>query len=145
LASYEGVSLPKLPHHFMIFGPYGWTGGTWHELVETASAHIVRMAQEAQRRGATALEVRQAAADRWTETMRARMSTSLFNTNNCAPAHSYYFDHHGDTPFLRPTSAAAARRTSTGFPLDDYVFTRPADHDPVPRAFEHPRPLEEVQ
>ncbi|MGH9046771.1 MAG: flavin-containing monooxygenase, partial [Acidimicrobiales bacterium] len=24
LASYEGVSLPKLPNHFMIFGPYGW-------------------------------------------------------------------------------------------------------------------------
>jgi cation diffusion facilitator CzcD-associated flavoprotein CzcO len=145
LASYEGISLPKLPNHFMIFGPYGWTGGTWHELVETASAHIVRVVQEAQRRGATAIEVRPEAVDRWTGTMRARMSTSLFNTNNCVTAHSYYFDHHGDTPFLRPTSAAAARRASTGFPLNDYLFSRPADHHSEPHEFEAPRPLEEVQ
>src|SRR5207248_9777611 len=33
--SYESVSMPGLPNHFMIFGPYGWTGGTWHTLVET--------------------------------------------------------------------------------------------------------------
>ena len=26
LKSYEGVSMPGLPNHFMIFGPYGWTG-----------------------------------------------------------------------------------------------------------------------
>ncbi len=123
LASYEGVSLPGLPNHFMIFGPYGWTGGTWHELVETASAHIVRVVQEAQRQGATSVEVSAEAAERWTEVMRARMATSLFATNNCGSAHSYYFDHHGDTPFLRPTSAAAARRASTSFPFDDYRFT----------------------
>jgi hypothetical protein len=72
--------------------------------------------------------------------MRTRMATSLFNTNNCATAHSYYFDHHGDTPFLRPTSAAAARKASQTFPLDDYSFTT-TDHPA--RRIEH-RPLEEV-
>lgn len=48
--SYESVSLPGLPNRFMIFGPYGWTGGTWHVLVETASRHIVRVIEEAPRR-----------------------------------------------------------------------------------------------
>lgn len=122
LASYEGVSLPGLPNHFMIFGPYGWTGGTWHQLVETASTHIVRAIGEAHRRGATAVEVRVEACERWTAEMRRRLEPSLFNTNGCATANSYYFDHHGDTPYLRPTSSAQARRSALTFPFDDYRF-----------------------
>lgn len=124
LASYEGISIPQVPNHFMIFGPYGWIGGTWHELVETASTHIVRVIAEAHRREATAVEVSQQATDRWTSAMRGRLGGSLWQTNGCASAHSYYFDHHGDTPFLRPTSAAQARRASRTFLLDDYRFTR---------------------
>ncbi|HEY3141096.1 MAG TPA: NAD(P)/FAD-dependent oxidoreductase, partial [Acidimicrobiales bacterium] len=133
LLSYEGVSLPKLPNHFMIFGPYGWVGGTWHQMVETSADHVVRVITEARRRNTTAVEVTQEAADRWTEEMRDRLSTSLFNTNNCATAHSYYFDHHGDTPFLRPTSSAQARRASRTFPLDDYAFWRPTPRDAAPQ------------
>lgn len=124
LRSYESVSMPKLPNHFMIFGPYGWTGGTWHQLVETASTHIVRVITEARRRGCTAVEVTEEATERWTAWARERLATSLFNTNNCASANSYYFDHHGDTPFLRPSSSAQARRAALTFPLDDYAFSR---------------------
>jgi cation diffusion facilitator CzcD-associated flavoprotein CzcO len=123
LSSYEGISLPRLPNHFMMFGPYGWTGGTWHELVETTSTHIIRVIQEADRRGATEVEVTEEATDRWTARVRKRMERSLFQTNNCETANSYYFDHHGDTPFLRPTSGGQARRASRSFPLDDYVFS----------------------
>jgi cation diffusion facilitator CzcD-associated flavoprotein CzcO len=123
LSSYEGVSLPRLPNHFMMFGPYGWTGGTWHQLVETTSAHVVRVIREARRRGAAEVEVTQEATDRWTEFVRGRLEHSLWKTNNCGPAHSYYFDHHGDTPFLRPTSAAQAKHASRTFPLEDYRFT----------------------
>ncbi|GAA3225583.1 NAD(P)/FAD-dependent oxidoreductase [Actinocorallia longicatena] len=126
LTSYEGVSLPGLPNHFMMFGPYGWVGGTWHQLVETAGAHIVRVITEARRRGATSVEVRREPAERWTEEMRARLGGSIFASDTCATAHSYYFDHHGDTPYLRPTSSAQARAASASFPLDDYVFTVPA-------------------
>ncbi len=124
LASYEGISLPKLPNHFMMFGPYGWTGGTWHQLVETTSAHVIRVIEEARRRGAAEVEVTQDATDRWTAFVRRRLEHSLWQTNNCGPANSYYFDHHGDTPFLRPTSAAQAKRASRTFPLSDYTFTR---------------------
>ncbi len=123
LSSYEGISLPKLPNHFMMFGPYGWTGGTWHQLVETTSAHVVRVIEEAHRREATEVEVTQEATDRWTDFVRARLEHSLWQTNNCGPANSYYFDHHGDTPFLRPTSAAQAKHASRTFPLSDYTFT----------------------
>jgi cation diffusion facilitator CzcD-associated flavoprotein CzcO len=134
LSSYEGISLPHLPNHFMMFGPYGWTGGTWHELVETTSTHIVRVIEEAARRGATEVEVTQEATDRWTARVRERMERSLFQTNNCESANSYYFDHHGDTPFLRPTSARQARRASRSFPLEDYVFNAPDAANGLPTA-----------
>lgn len=122
LSSYEGVSRPGLPNHFTIFGPYGWTGGTWHQLVDTAATHIVRVIAEAERRGATAVEVTPEATQRWTATMQDRMSRSLFQASTCATAHSYYVDHHGDTPYLRPTSSAAAERAARTFPLNDYHY-----------------------
>jgi cation diffusion facilitator CzcD-associated flavoprotein CzcO len=120
--SYESVSMPGLPNHFMIFGPYGWTGGTWHVLVETASHHIVRVIEEARRREATAVEVREEAAERWTSFAVQRLSRSLWSLGSCATANSYYFDQHGDTPFLRPTSSKQALHAARTFPLDDYVF-----------------------
>ena len=120
--SYESVSMPGLPNHFMIFGPYGWTGGTWHTLVETASHHILRVIGEARRRGATAVEVREEAADRWTRFAVERLSRSLWHTGSCETANSYYYDHHGDTPFLRPTSARQAWRAARTFPLSDYEY-----------------------
>ena len=127
--SYESVSMPGLPNHFMIFGPYGWTGGTWHQLVETASHHIVRVIAEARRRGATAVEVSEEATERWTEFARERLGRSLWATGSCAASNSYYFDHHGDTPFLRPTSSRQAWHAARAFPLDDYRFERLEIHD----------------
>ncbi|REE96209.1 flavin-containing monooxygenase [Thermomonospora umbrina] len=123
LASYEGISIPGLPNHFMMFGPYGWVGGTWHQLVETTSRHILRVITEARRRGAAVVEVRAEPTERWTGQMRERLARSLWATNGCGTANSYYFDHHGDTPYLRPTSSAQARKASRTFPLDDYRFT----------------------
>jgi cation diffusion facilitator CzcD-associated flavoprotein CzcO len=122
VASYESVSMPGLPNHFMIFGPYGWTGGTWHVLVETASTHILRVIEEAERRGARSVEVRPEAAEQWTEFARSRLGRSLWQAGSCATANSYYFDRKGDTPFLRPTSSAAAWKAAKSFPLDDYAF-----------------------
>jgi cation diffusion facilitator CzcD-associated flavoprotein CzcO len=120
--SYEGVSLPGLPNHFMIFGPYGWTGGTWHQLVETAAHHIIRVIREARRRGATSVEVSEEAAERWTRFATERLGRSLWRAGSCERSHSYYFDHHGDTPFLRPTSSRQAWHAARSFPLEDYRF-----------------------
>jgi cation diffusion facilitator CzcD-associated flavoprotein CzcO len=138
--SYESVSLPGLPNHFMIFGPYGWTGGTWHVLVETASHHIIRIIEEAGRRGATAVEVREEAAERWTRFAVERLGRSLWSLGSCATANSYYFDHHGDTPFLRPTSSREAWHAARSFPLDDYEFRAPHEHPTASRR----EPVEET-
>lgn len=65
--SYEGTSIPGLPNSFMVFGPYGWLGGLWHQLGQTVSTHIAGVITEAQRRNATFVEVREHAADNWTQ------------------------------------------------------------------------------
>jgi cation diffusion facilitator CzcD-associated flavoprotein CzcO len=122
LRSYEGISMPGLPNHFMIFGPYGWTGASWHVLVQTASRHITRVIEECHRRGASEVEVTRGATDRFHALVERRMAGSLWFNSNCASANSYYFDHHGDVPYLRPTSGREAERASRSFPLDDYRY-----------------------
>jgi cation diffusion facilitator CzcD-associated flavoprotein CzcO len=122
LKAYEGISMPGLPNHFMIFGPYGWTGAAWHVLVETASRHITRVIREARRRNATEVEVRADAVERFHRFVERRLAGSLWLNSNCAGANSYYFDHHGDVPYLRPTSGLQAHRASRNFSLEDYRF-----------------------
>jgi cation diffusion facilitator CzcD-associated flavoprotein CzcO len=125
LKAYESISMPGLPNHFMIFGPYGWTGASWHVLVESASSHIVRVIDECRRRGATEVEVSEEATERYHEFVLERMSRALWYGSNCATANSYYYDHHGDTPYLRPTSGRAAFKAARSFPMTDYRFTMP--------------------
>jgi cation diffusion facilitator CzcD-associated flavoprotein CzcO len=122
LRSYEGISMPELPNHFMLFGPYGWTGASWHVLVETVSHHIIRVIEEARRRGATMVAVTPQATERFFGFVEHRVARSLWFTSNCETANSYYFDHHGDAPFLRPTSGLQAMRACRTFPLDDYSY-----------------------
>jgi len=121
--SYEGVSIPGLPNHLFVYGPYGGTGGTYHDVVEMAGRHIVRVLDEAHRRNATRVEVSEAAADRWTATMRERASRTLFTHNGCQTANSYYFDRNGDLTFLRLEGFADALAAQDTFPLDDYEFS----------------------
>lgn len=122
LKAYEGISMPGLPNHFMIFGPYGWTGASWHVLVQTASRHIVRVLSECTRRRAAEVEVTPEATDRYHAFIQKRMSNSLWFQSDCSTANSYYFDHHGDAPYLRPTSGRQAHRASRTFSLDDYRY-----------------------
>ena len=122
LRAYESISIPKLPNHFMIFGPYGWTGASWHVLVQTAARHIIRVLGEASRRGATAVEVSEEATDGYHRKILGNLEGSVWKQPSCAFANSYYFDHHGDVPYLRPTSGRAAERASRSFPLDDYRY-----------------------
>jgi cation diffusion facilitator CzcD-associated flavoprotein CzcO len=136
LKAYESISMPGLPNHFMIFGPYGWTGSSWHVLVQTASTHIVRVLEEARRRRATFVEVSEEATDRYHGTVLERMSGSIWFSNNCDGANSYYFDHHGDVPYVRPTSGREAGRAARSFPLDDYRFETLAPERPQPAAVE---------
>jgi cation diffusion facilitator CzcD-associated flavoprotein CzcO len=120
--AYDGVSIPKLPNSFFVFGPFSWTGSSWHVMVATQTRHAMRVITEANRRGATAVEVRPEANERFFDFVHRRANGSLLFSTNCDTANTYYIDHHGDLSLLRPTTAMQAWWTSCRFPLDDYEY-----------------------
>lgn len=122
--SYEGVSVPGFPNFFMIFGPYGYVGSSYFALIEAQSRHIVRCLKHAQSRGATRVEVRQEANDRYFDEMMGKRHRQIFWQDTCRVSNSYYFDTHGDV-VLRPGTTAGTYWRAKRFPLQDYRFTTP--------------------
>ena len=120
--AYEGISVPRFPNMFIMLGPYAATGASWFQMVENQSHHLVRVIKEAIERGATQVEPKQEAHDRYHADILRRMEGTVFFNNNCSSANSYYFDRHGDAPFMRPMTYAEVWWHSHFFDLDDYSF-----------------------
>ncbi|MFO1472627.1 MAG: NAD(P)/FAD-dependent oxidoreductase [Turneriella sp.] len=129
--AYEGISVPKFPNMFIMLGPYAATGASWFQMVENQSHHLVRVIQEAHKRGATAAEPRQEAHDRYHADILRRMEGTVFFNNNCSSANSYYFDRHGDAPFMRPMTYAEVWWHSHFFDLDDYAYNSLTPQPPL--------------
>jgi cation diffusion facilitator CzcD-associated flavoprotein CzcO len=121
--AYEGVSVPGFPNLFLTFGPYLVPGMSILTAIENAAAHATRAIAEARRRRATRLEVRQEPHERYFQLMQRRVKSTVFFNNGCAGANSYYFDHHGDAPLLRPGGSLDAWWSARRFNLDDYAFS----------------------
>lgn len=121
LQAYEGVSVPGFPNFFTVFGPYGYVGSSYFALIEAQTRHIVRCLAEAGRRGASRVEVRREANDRYFAEMMRKRHRQIFWQDSCRLSNSYYFDQHGDVP-LRPASTLEAHWRSRSFPIDDYEF-----------------------
>ena len=121
LQAYEGVSVPGFPNLFSILGPYGYNGSSYFNLIETQSRHVLRCLKRARRDGATRVEVRPEANERFWRSMLARRRTQIVWQDSCAHANSYYFDKHGDVPFRASPSLETMWR-SARFDLDDYRF-----------------------
>ena len=129
LQAYEGISVPGFPNHFTMFGPYGYNGSSYFNLVETQARHITRCLTHARARGATRVEVTQEANDRFFAEMLRRRGRQVFWQASCSAANSYYFDKHGDVP-LRPVPTLETIWRSHRFDLGDYRFAA-ADRDPA--------------
>jgi cation diffusion facilitator CzcD-associated flavoprotein CzcO len=119
--AYEGVSVPGFPNMFSILGPYGFNGASYFTLIESQSRHIVRCMRRARELGATRVEVRREANDRYFAQMLGRRRNQVFFQGRCGASNSYYFDAHGDVPF-RPSPTLEVAWRSARFPLDDYAF-----------------------
>ena len=119
--AYEGVSVPGFPNFFTVLGPYGYNGSSYFNLIETQTRHILRCLKRARREGATRVEVRREANDRYFQSMLSRRRHQIFWQDSCTVANSYYFDKHGDVPF-RPSPTLETRWRSARFDLDDYRF-----------------------
>lgn len=122
--AYEGASVPGFPNLFLFMGPYSAAGASYFTMIDTQSRHLTRCLEAARTRGANYVEVTERAhAANFREVVRRRADTLLF-AGNCAPANSYYFDKHGDTPGLRPVTGGQHWWRSRTFPLHDYRFER---------------------
>jgi cation diffusion facilitator CzcD-associated flavoprotein CzcO len=117
--AYEGVTVPGFPNYFTVFGPYGYNGSSYFNLVETQSRHIVRCLRHARQNAATLIEVDAEANDRYFAEMLRRRGRQVFWQESCGVANSYYFDRHGDVPLRAAPTLETAWR-SGHFPLDDY-------------------------
>ena len=123
--AYQGVSVPGFPNMYSILGPYGYNGTSYFQLIENQTRHLVRCLKSAKRRGATRVEVKPEANDRYFAKMLDRRGRQVFFSNNCSGANSYYFDHNGDVP-LRPATSLEAFWESGHFNLNDYAFSTSA-------------------
>jgi cation diffusion facilitator CzcD-associated flavoprotein CzcO len=121
IQAYEGVSVPEFPNFFHIIGPYAFNGASFFLLIETQMRHIARVLKRARQTGATRVEVRPEANERYWRSMLARRPNQIFFRDTCSLANSYYFDEHGDVPF-RPSASAETIWHSMRFKLDDYRF-----------------------
>ncbi|WP_153539279.1 flavin-containing monooxygenase [Actinomadura macrotermitis] len=122
-ANYEGVAVPQAPNFWLLNGPYSVTGASWFSILEAGATHAVRCIAEARRRGARRIAVKQGPHDAFTADMRRRMKGTILAQPSCASANSYYFDRHGDSPYVRPQSGLYVWRRSRTFDLDDYAYT----------------------
>lgn len=121
MQAYEGVSVPDFPNFFHIIGPYGFNGASFFLLIETQMRHITRLLKRARHTGATRVEVRPEANERYWRTMLGRRHNQIFFRDTCSLANSYYFDEHGDVPFRASASLETIWRANR-FDLDDYRF-----------------------
>jgi cation diffusion facilitator CzcD-associated flavoprotein CzcO len=120
--AYQGASIPGFPNYFIIMGPYATTGASWFSMIESQMAHIMRCLVQARKTGATRVEVRREVHEAYfRETLRRQQNTVFYN-NHCGASHSYYFDKHGDAPFIRPSSGVELWLRSRYFPISNYAF-----------------------
>jgi cation diffusion facilitator CzcD-associated flavoprotein CzcO len=134
--AYEGVSVPGFPNYFFMFGPYGYNGSSYFNLVETQSRHIARVLDHARSHDATLIEITREANDRYFAEMLRKRSRQIFWQSSCAGANSYYFDPHGDVP-IRPVTTVETMWRARRFPLSDYrlqTALRPGSTGEPPRA-----------
>ncbi|MGE0785480.1 MAG: NAD(P)-binding domain-containing protein [Sandaracinaceae bacterium] len=132
--AYQGATIPGFPNFFLVLGPYSASGASWFTMVEAQTRHALRAIHEAERRGATRVEVRRDVNEAYFDDILRRQRSTVFFNHRCDGANSYYFDPHGDAPFLRPSSGLEMILASRFFPLSAYRYTtaRPSEETPMP-------------
>ncbi|WP_067537706.1 flavin-containing monooxygenase [Nocardia crassostreae] len=120
--AYEGVTVPRFPNMFAILAPYSLTGPSYFSMIEASTTHTLRLLAEADRRGATYVEIREQPHREYFADILRRQRNTVFQAANCTGSNSYYSDHHGDTPMMRPATGPEMFWRARHFPLDHYRF-----------------------
>ncbi|MGX1804195.1 flavin-containing monooxygenase [Nocardia sp. NPDC055321] len=134
LKAYYSTSVAGLPNRFIMIGPYSWTGTAFHYFVENAMRHIATVIDETRRRGASIVEVRPEAQDRFHADMqRSGRNLSYYLQTRCEGSNSYFVNSQGKSPYIRPWSLLKTYRKAVRFDRDDYTYRTPVEVDPAPQ------------
>lgn len=109
MQAYAGVTIPKLPNRWFLYGPYGWNGVTWVSMMESSALHAARVIAAAREQGTPVAEVTRDAHDAWHHLMTSSPFTVVaqeYLVERQLKRHnvrSYFFNKRGESPILRPS------------------------------------------
>jgi cation diffusion facilitator CzcD-associated flavoprotein CzcO len=127
--AYEGLTVPGFPNFLSLNSPYAYSGLSYFTTIECQMKHMRRLFTAMRARGTEFFEITQEANDVFLDRMRAKIAgNSVFSLGQCATAHSYYFNQHGEATLLRPTSTISAHRDAGRFPLEHYTYDKRDHH-----------------
>ncbi|CAM4105303.1 NAD(P)/FAD-dependent oxidoreductase [Nocardia ninae] len=130
LKAYYSTSVAGVPNRFIMIGPYSWTGTAFHYFVENAMRHIATVIDETRRRGATTVEVRPEAQERFhQEMLRSGRNLSYYLETRCEGSNSYFVNSQGKSPYIRPWSLLKTYRKAVRFDRDDYSYRHAVRYD----------------
>ena len=130
--AYLGMNVPGFPNLFLLAsGPHTGLGhNSMVAMIEAQLDYLRAALAELRRRDAAALDVREGAAQAFTEEMRRRLAGTVWSSG-CT---SFYLDDKGRNVALWPGFAATYRRRTRRFEPDDYAFQGPSPRRPVAEA-----------
>jgi len=119
--AYNGITVPGFPNLFMLYGPNvnGVVAGSLHFMLERATEYIVKALGEVLRRGATAIDVRQEALDRfcaWVDEENRRMAWGQPYVN------TWYQNRHGRVSQIWPFTNVEYFEATESVDPEDYDF-----------------------
>ena len=101
LQAYAGVAVPGFPNFFLTAGPYSG-GFNWFTTLKANLKHILRCLDRARAEGATHVEVTRVAHEAYMRRMWRSAERTVFKSDRCASANSYYLDRLGDASLPLP-------------------------------------------
>jgi cation diffusion facilitator CzcD-associated flavoprotein CzcO len=107
--AYLGVSVPRFPNFFLLYGPNTGSGtGSVIYTIEAGMSHVISALEALERANGQRIEVHQEVADGFDAELRSALAVTVWQTG-CT---SWYVDDNGHNPILWPwTSTAYRRRT----------------------------------
>jgi cation diffusion facilitator CzcD-associated flavoprotein CzcO len=118
----RGTTIPGFPNLCLVIGPNTGLGHTsMIHIIESQLRYIMDYLATLDRTGASALDARPVAQDRWCADIERRMATSVWTTGGCA---SWYLNAAGRNTTLWPGSTLRFRRETRRLDVTEYDLIR---------------------
>ncbi|MCW1248891.1 NAD(P)/FAD-dependent oxidoreductase [Acaricomes phytoseiuli] len=119
--AYLGTTVPGFPNLFLVTGPNTGIGHTSAVFViEAQMEYIMRAIEEVQEQGAAAIQVSEAAEERYTSWVHRDMERTVWKSGGC---HSWYQSKDGHVTAMFPGFTFTYRHWAKRWRGDDHIVT----------------------